>query len=213
VATWFFKAFVRSKMLLIIDNASGLGRKTKFLPHLLKRIREMKQQYVTVQTPLGFRRALKRYTFIGCILTGSPTMLTNPLKFDSISPNVSALLLNLPVLAVCFGFQVMAVAYGGSIKRLPKFQNGLKQITFDPKSLLSKGITTSCIMHQYQDALHCMPHGFKPFAWDAETKEIKGIERIEVPFRAGVLFHPEFKGGDADGSFILTRFIDICQKI
>jgi GMP synthase (glutamine-hydrolysing) len=199
-------------MILIIDNASGLGKKTMFLPHLLKRLREMEQPYVTVQTPLGFRRALKRHKFIGCILTGSSTMLTNPLKFEQISPNVSALLqLDVPVLGICFGFQAITTAYGGELKRLAKFQRGPRRIQFDPTSILAKGVNTACVVEMYSDAIKCMPPGFKAFAWDSITGDVKGIEHAKSPQRIGVLFHPEFKSTNAEGEFILTRFIRLCK--
>ena len=203
-------------MILIVDN-SVPGRRTKFLPHVIRCLDEARQQYTTVKTAEDLRRTLKKYRsrVKGCILTGSPMLLTEEIMFEKIQTNIAALLqLECPVLGICFGLQVITMAYGGSLERLSSFQNGPRDIRFAGESMLINGTESGCMMEAYEDAVQVVPPTFTPIAFDARSGDVKGFERTCVPYRAGVLFHPEYVGAnnEIDGRFIINNFLDICDE-
>lgn len=141
-------------------------------------------------------------------------LLTEEIMFEKIQTNIAALLqLECPVLGICFGLQVITMAYGGSLTRLGTFQNGPRDIRFVGKSMLVNGTASGCMMEAYEDAVKVVPPTFTPIAFDAKSGDVKGFERTCGPYRAGVLFHPEYVDAkkELDGRFIIRNFLDICE--
>lgn len=125
--------------------------------------------------------------------------------FFEISAYRAARVLGLPVLGICRGLQLMAVAEGGSIiQHLPEVTElshgsqpgvfGEHMVTVAEESLLHEiyGDELNVATHHHQAVLD--PGALTPVAW-AEDRVIEAAELRDADFVVGVQWHPEFYGG------------------
>ncbi|AFM39810.1 putative glutamine amidotransferase [Desulfosporosinus acidiphilus SJ4] len=138
-----------------------------------------------------------------------------------------ALQKNLPLLAICRGIQVLAVAAGGKIyqdipgqylesiqhKQTAPRQNTWHRIDLRKDSLLftlvkETNIEVNSLHHQ---AVKEVPPGFLQNA-AATDGIIEGIEKIEAKFCLGVQWHPEsLPETDKNSCAIFSGFIGACR--
>jgi putative glutamine amidotransferase len=112
----------------------------------------------------------------------------------------AALARDLPVLAICRGFEVLNVARGGDlVQHLPDLvgheehrevpgEYSEHAVRVDPSSRIGK--VRSPVMSHHHQALGRVGEGLREIAW-AEDGTVEGIEDPEKPFVVGVLWHPE----------------------
>jgi putative glutamine amidotransferase len=112
----------------------------------------------------------------------------------------AALARDLPVLAICRGFEVLNVARGGDlVQHLPDLvgheehrevagEYSEHAVRVDPSSRIG-GVRGPVMSHHHQ-ALGRVGDGLREIAW-AEDGTVEGIEDPEKPFVVGVLWHPE----------------------
>lgn len=107
---------------------------------------------------------------------------------------------DLPVLAICRGFQVLNVARGGDIvQHLPDVvgheehravvgEFSEHSVRVDPSSRL--GEVRGPVKSHHHQALGRVGDGLREVAW-AEDGTVEGLEDPDKPFLVGVLWHPE----------------------
>ncbi len=107
---------------------------------------------------------------------------------------------DLPVLAICRGFQVLNVARGGDIvQHLPELVGHEEHrevvgefsehtVRVDPSSRIGR-VDTAVKSHHHQ-AVGRVGDGLCEVAW-AEDGTVEGLEDPDKPFVVGVLWHPE----------------------
>jgi putative glutamine amidotransferase len=112
----------------------------------------------------------------------------------------AALERDLPVLAICRGFQVLNVARGGDIvQHLPDVVGHEEHrevvgefsehaVRVDPSSLI--GDVQGLVKSHHHQALGRIGDGLREVAW-AEDGTVEGLEDPDKPFVVGVLWHPE----------------------
>jgi putative glutamine amidotransferase len=112
----------------------------------------------------------------------------------------AALERDLPVLAICRGFQVLNVARGGDIvQHLPEVVGHEEHrevvgefsehpVRVDPSSLI--GEVQGPVKSHHHQALGRIGDGLREVAW-AEDGTVEGLEDPDKPFVVGVLWHPE----------------------
>jgi gamma-glutamyl-gamma-aminobutyrate hydrolase PuuD len=112
----------------------------------------------------------------------------------------AALARDLPVLAICRGFEVLNVARGGDIvQHLPEIVGHEEHrevlgefsehgVRVDPSSRI--GEVRGAVMSHHHQGIGRMGAGLREVAW-AEDGTVEGIEDPEKPFVVGVLWHPE----------------------
>ena len=112
----------------------------------------------------------------------------------------AALARELPVLAICRGFEVLNVARGGDIvQHLPEIVGHEEHrevlgefsehaVRVDPSSRI--GEVRSPVMSHHHQGIDRIGEGLREVAW-AEDGTVEGIEDPEKPFVVGVLWHPE----------------------
>lgn len=145
---------------------------------------------------------------IGIILSGGPSSVyadgaphSDPALFD----------LNLPVLGVCYGLQLIAYQNGGAVDRSAKREFGRASLNIDDTSEpFLKGIPEeSVVWMSHGDSLTKLPEGFHVIAHTANAP----ICAVANPERRiyGVQFHPEVSH-TPHGSDILRNFVyGICK--
>ena len=114
-------------MILIIDNTKNL-KKAYMTPKLLSYLDSLEVKYIVVSNREDVNNIIYHSLDIkGCILTGGPLCLSEELTIESINKNISILLhlKNIPILGICFGFQIMAASYGGKIDSMDKEESGI----------------------------------------------------------------------------------------
>jgi len=112
----------------------------------------------------------------------------------------SALERDLPVLAICRGFQVLNVARGGDIvQHLPDVVDHEEHrevlgefsehaVRVDPSSRIRE--VHGAVKSHHHQALGRVGAGLREVAW-AEDGTVEGLEDPDKPFLVGVLWHPE----------------------
>mgnify|MGYP001206308370 FL=1 len=120
------------------------------------------------------------------VLSGSSLNVSETLRANAIAKDLMVLLRRpgTPVLGVCFGMQLIAVAYGGDVDRLDTHREGLMMVN------ATSDHGTSGIAHfSHQDVVCSVPPGF---CVDAKTDDgiIAEMHSRELK-RYGVQYHPE----------------------
>ena len=146
----------------------------------------------------------------GIILSGGPSTVTKK-KYLNIPKEV--FLKKIPILGICYGLQLIAKLFGGSIKSLRKKREFGRAILYKKKqSLLIKNffnIKNKSVWMSHQDAVTKLPKGFKIIASTKDSK-LTIIENTKIKIY-GVQFHPEVTHTE-NGKEIFKNFLfSICK--
>jgi len=155
------------------------------------------------------RNLKKNKSIKGIILSGGP--LTATIK-NSISLNNHILGLNLPILGICYGHQILAKKFGGSVKISQTREFGKAFV----KSKLKSPITKNFFKHKsnqvwmsHQDIVYKIPSGFQKIASSGNSKF--AIISNEKKKYYGIQFHPEVSH-TINGKILIQNFvINICK--
>jgi GMP synthase (glutamine-hydrolysing) len=136
------------------------------------------------------------------ILSGGPSSVYEPN-----SPQLDAKILELgvPILGICYGFQVLAQALGGRVDKTGKSEFGATDLTVVAAGTLLAGqpdLQVSWMSHGDQVTL--APEGFEVLA-STETTPVAAFESVEKRIY-GVQWHPEVKHS-AQGQEVLKNFL------
>lgn len=108
-----------------------------------------------------------------------------------------------PVLGICMGMQIIARAYDGTLQKLSKKIEAMRQIRVRKDDILFEGKKEFLVYERHQWVMADIPPEF-----DILADSIDGIEIIRHKQKRlyGVQFHPEVR--DGDGYLILEKFLD-----
>ncbi|MGI6696247.1 MAG: glutamine-hydrolyzing GMP synthase [Christensenellales bacterium] len=142
----------------------------------------------------------------GIILSGGPASLS-----DADAPRCAPAVfeMGIPVLGICYGMQLMAQTFGGTVAPARKKEYGLRRVSLDTDSVLFKGLAPQCdCWNSHGLQVTSLPEGFTATA-RTDTYPIAAMENAERSLYA-VQFHPEVSHSQ-QGMDIITRFVrDIC---
>jgi len=155
------------------------------------------------------RNLNKNKSIKGIILSGGPLTATNK---NSISLDDYILDLNLPILGICYGHQILAKKFGGKVKISKTREFGKASV----KSKLKSPITKNFFKHKsnqvwmsHQDIVYKIPPGFKKIASSNNSKF--AIIANEKKKYYGIQFHPEVSH-TANGKILIQNFVsNICK--
>lgn len=188
--------------ILILDFGS------QFTQLIARRVREL-NVYCEIQPctkPVIYDDSLK-----GIICSGSPFSVNDP---ASPNPDIAAMAQRLPVLAVCYGAQLLAKQSGGEVGKSTHREYGrahLQEVAHD--ALLATIADGSQVWMSHSDTIKQLPEDFTVIA---RTEAIpvaafKASARYAPNPVYGIQFHPEVTHS-TDGSQLLKNFIvDICH--
>ncbi len=144
---------------------------------------------------------------LGIILSGGPASVYAP---DAYGIDDALLDLDIPVLGICYGHQVIAASLGGTVKRNDIAEYGSADLTASGSSALFKGLPDEqTVWMSHRDAVVAAPDGFMVTATTADSP----VAAMEAPDRGlyGVQFHPEV-AHTPRGQEMLKHFLyDVCQ--
>jgi gamma-glutamyl-gamma-aminobutyrate hydrolase PuuD len=136
----------------------------------------------------------------------------------------AAVRLGIPTLGICRGFQLLNVAFGGTlVQHLPdldglvEHRNEAKQaihgLRVEPGSRLAEAfgqLEAEGLSHHHQ-SLDRLGDGFRPVAW-APDGLVEGIER-DQGWTVGVLWHPESTAeADPVQHRLLRSFVEVASR-
>jgi GMP synthase (glutamine-hydrolysing) len=191
--------------ILIIDFGS------QFTQLIARRIRELGVFSEIVSHKKINKKNIIKDNIYGIILSGGPLNVyeSNKFKFDK-----KVLQLNIPVLGICFGHQVLSKELGGKVKKSKFREFGLAEIKKVSNSRLiknffnKKGISNVWMSHA--DQVSKMPKNFKVIA-SSKNSKLTIIENENKNFY-GVQFHPEVTHTNK-GKILLKNFLFLICKV
>jgi carbamoyl-phosphate synthase small subunit len=108
-----------------------------------------------------------------------------------------------PILGVCLGNQIMALAAGGDTYKLPYGHRGVNQPVQD---LLTRRCYMTSQNHGYAVKDESLPPDWEPWFVNANDGTNEGIRSRLKPY-ASVQFHPEARPGPEDTRFVFDDFL------
>ena len=190
----------KRKKILIVDFGS------QYTQLIARRIREM-EVYCEI-VPLIDIKKIKEGTELvkGIILSGGPASV-----YEKGAPTVDKAIfdLNLPILGICYGMQLITYLNGGKVEKADSREFGKATLeVIDEKNPLFNGIKkTSSIWMSHSDHITELPKGFEIIAkTDSSIAAITNNNGIYA-----LQFHPEVVHSEC-GTQIISNFVfNICE--
>ncbi len=141
---------------------------------------------------------------LGLVLSGGPSSVYD---VGAPQPAPGVLDLDVPVLGVCYGMQLLARASGGVVERAGKREYGKAELS-EYGGRLFGGVTGEFVAWMsHSDSVVTLPPGYSVAAATVDTP-VTAIEHSEAR-RWGVQFHPEVVH-TPKGTQVLSNFLEAC---
>ncbi|MGN6349715.1 MAG: glutamine-hydrolyzing GMP synthase, partial [Candidatus Nitrosocosmicus sp.] len=147
-------------------------------------------------------KTIKELDPLGIIFSGGPASVYEK---NSPKPDTRIFDLNVPILGICYGHQIIVDHYNGKIKRANSREYGNALLKIKDKNNLFKNIQTDnikCWM-SHSDAAEIIPSGFNVIG-ETENSFSAAIGNLEKKI-FGLQFHPEV-AHTQNGLEILNNF-------
>lgn len=169
--------------------------------HLIcRRIREFSVYAELVPFDISFEE-LQKHNPKGIIFSGGPSSVYNS---DAPIPENKIFNMNLPLLGICYGHQLIVNKFGGKVKRANK-EYGSSLLTIDSNEDLLSGIGESVrAWMSHGDEAEQIPPGFRVIG-HTESAKAAAIASKEKSIY-GIQFHPEVVHTE-QGTEILKNFV------
>lgn len=189
-----------TEKILILDFGS------QYTQLIARAVRESNvySEIVPFNKALSFDPSLK-----GIILSGSPFSVN-----ESQAPqiDIAALIAQVPVLGICYGAQLTAKCFGGTVAKSDKREYGRAQLLIESDDPFVKGLDkTTQVWMSHSDSIKSLPNGFDLLA-TTESIPVAAFRKNGTDTKPlyGVQFHPEVYHS-VQGKLLLRNFlIDIC---
>ncbi len=143
----------------------------------------------------------------GYILSGGPASLADP---DAPRLPKSFFDINVPILGICYGMQLMADLYGGQLVRSEKREYGRATFAVSGDASLFRGVMPrSQAWMSHGDSIVRLPEGFRTIG-STDSLEVAAVADDDRHIY-GVQFHPEVHH-TTEGKKVIANFLfDICK--
>ena len=150
-------------------------------------------------------------TVKGIILSGGPL---NVYQINKYSFDKKIINLNVPILGICFGHQILSKLNGGKVKQSKHREFGLANIFKKNESLLIKNFfnkqKSKKVWMSHADQVSRLPKNFKVIASSTNSKF--AIVENKLKRFYGIQFHPEVTHTE-NGKKLISNFIFLICKI
>jgi carbamoyl-phosphate synthase small subunit len=113
-----------------------------------------------------------------------------------------------PIFGICLGNQILGLAAGAQIEKLPYGHRGVNQPVQD---LLSRRCFITSQNHGYALVDDSLPQGWSPWFTNLNDGTNEGIRFQHGPC-FGVQFHPEASPGPRDTAFLFDEFLSLVDR-
>jgi len=185
-----------TEKILILDFGS------QYTQLIARAVRELNVycEIIPYNKPLVFDTSLK-----GIILSGSPFSV-NEEKAPQL--DIAALIEKVPVLGICYGAQLTAKCFGGTVAKSDKREYGRAQLLIQQEDPFVKGVDkTTQVWMSHSDSIKNLPEGFEVLA-TTESIPVAAFRKKGTDTRPlyGVQFHPEVYHS-VQGKTLLKNFL------
>lgn len=191
---------LKRETILIIDFGS------QYTQLIARRVREA-GVYCEIHSHNITVEELQKINPIGIILSGGPMSI-----YDNDSPKLdrNILSLNIPMLGICYGLQLICSYLGGKVEPALDREYGKAELVVEEESDLFNDVQSeSVVWMSHGDYLTDLPSGFKVIGTSAHSP-ICAIENVRDKIY-GVQFHPEVVN-TVEGKKIINNFLfKICN--
>lgn len=144
---------------------------------------------------------------IGMIFSGGPQSVNAE---DAYRINIDIRKINIPILGICYGHQILASILGGSIESGENKEYGFTNIFCEKDSLLFAGLESNqSVWMSHGDHVSELPESCRITA-SSDSIKIASYESLDQKF-FGVQFHPEVTH-TTNGLKMLDKFISVCTQ-
>jgi carbamoyl-phosphate synthase small subunit len=159
----------------------------------------VKRGLKVIVVPWNFNSLKLKQKIFGVVISNGPG---DPQKADATIANAKLLLAKkMPILGICLGNQILALAAGGTTYKLKFGHRGQNQ-----PAVLSGTQKAVLTTQNHGFAVGKIPTGFKEWFYNANDNTNEGIIHRSLPFMS-VQFHPEATPGPTDADWIFDFFI------
>lgn len=153
-------------------------------------------------------KATDLHDYIGIILSGGPNSVYEP-NAPQVDPEIFNL--NLPILGICYGHQLIAQAFGGKVESAGIKEYGKAMLTItDPIGILEgfQPSTQTQVWMSHGDDATVLPQGFKSLASTSDCQNaIIGNPEKQI---YSMQFHVEVNH-TLEGKKMLSNFLKLCN--
>jgi len=202
---FLFLLFQNKIMILIIDNGSQYT-------HLIKRTaRELGYDAEMIYAKADqsiFDDFMKRGISEIIISGGPKSVFKEPPNLGNyVCEQVRDGKIKLPLLGICYGHQMIAHVFGGTVDKGESAEYGTGEIEIEKDGKIFCGIPRKLkVWVSHFDQVTELPQGFEKLA-RSDTCEIEAMAHVERPI-FGVQFHPEVWHTE-NGEKILKNFLEV----
>ena len=146
---------------------------------------------------------LKKYK--GIILSGGPDSVNDP---SAPTCDSAIFELKIPILAICYGHQLMQKVMGGQVDKGQTREYGYAELQIKKNAGILKNMSPSRVWMSHFDVVKSLANGFEIIGStsDCETAAVADLKKNYY----GIQFHAEVTHTE-QGMMLLGDFIDLCQ--
>lgn len=189
-----------NEMILVLDFGSQYNQL------ITRRIREL-GVYSELHSHKMTAEEIKRMNPKGIILSGGPHSVYDENSFRC---DKEIFDLDIPILGICYGMQLMTLHFGGNVTKAKNREYGKALIELDDDPVLFKDTPTNqTVWMSHGDKVLEVPEGFQTDATSPSTP-IAAMSKPDSKLY-GVQFHPEVRHSEF-GNHLLKQFVfDVCH--
>jgi GMP synthase (glutamine-hydrolysing) len=188
---------MKPETLLILDYGS------QYTQIIARRARELNVFSVILPCTASMRE-IRKLSPKGIILSGGPNSV-----YDEDAPTLNPAIFDLrvPILGICYGLQLLAKTFGGTVSAAKVREYGAAQLqTTADSAILPERMNGTQVWMSHGDHVTGVPEGFIVTAKSGDI--ICAIEDGDRSF-FGIQFHPEVAHSKF-GLDVLAAFVDVC---
>lgn len=178
---------------------------TEWMSEIKNYVENSKFEYEVVNYKFANTSDFRGYS--GVIITGAPIILTKLDIKDYLKNFKYVLNINIPILGICLGHQVIGLLHGANISK-GVIIDKMERIEIVHYNSLFKDIKSNSQFREEHSEYIDLPNNFVLLARSASCGNEAMKHKNKNVF--GVQFHPEVSG--IAGELLLRNFFDICFK-